>query len=98
MARLAERMGLERSVLTTRDGEPRVLARRAYDDLRNFWIGPRIFGDARNARPKANAPHGAFLRHFLAQNEAEIGPMRHRFGPMRHRIAAMAKKQGSAVA
>ena len=44
------------------------------------------------------APHGALLRHFLAQNGAGIGPMRHHFGRMRRRIAVIAKKQVQAMA
>ena len=45
-----------------------------------------------------DAPHGAFLRHFPAQNDAETTAMRHRFGQKRRRIAVMAKKSASAMA
>ena len=34
--------------------------------------------------PAANAPRGAFLRRFSAENDTEATPMRHRFGPKRH--------------
>jgi hypothetical protein len=46
----------------------------------------------------ADAPHGAFLRHFLAENDTNATPMLHRFGRKRRRIAMIAKKPAGAMA
>jgi hypothetical protein len=40
-----------------------------------------------------DAPHGAFLRHFLAENDTKATPMLHRFGRMRRRIRRSRKSQ-----
>jgi hypothetical protein len=61
-------------------------------------LSGRIFAGPVGSLTVGDAPHGAFMRHFLAENDAKTTAMRHRFGQKRRRIAVIAKKQVRATA